>query len=383
MKSIQQNARIVKSYAACLILIFLLQATLLPAQSSVAGLRFNNQNVTSAKVNVLAPGNGGNKAEIKTGDKFISGTRLIIPANTIVLLQTAGGKQKLESVTKQVMEYTVDITTKGENHTVKGYGASLENTVNKVVGHDYKANNGRGTTAASHGTVFTFTDYTQGGKEQAKIKTDEGTISIIDARPVKINGVEEKKHARTITESVSNSQTAGDAEFTTTDKVIVYDSPEQALAAISKDINRNAVDEESADDLTALGDIYMEMEQYDKAIQPYRSAYQFYSAVYGLDDLTTLEIQLALADALISTEDENKQSEGEQLANHAMTLLEEELGYSQDDLNYVIEENDAVAEELICEDISDIYDLIGYGYDILGDEANSDSYYAKSDKGCE
>lgn len=383
MNTLEKNFRVSKKITFSISAISFLAGTMASAQSTVAGLRINNQNVPKASVNVLTPGNGNNKSEIKIGDKFISGTQLIIPPNTIVLLQTAGGKQMVQSLEKKVMVYTIDITAKGESHTVKGVGASIQNTVTKVVGHDYKVNNGRGSTAASHGTVFTFTDYTTAGKEQAKIKTDEGTISIIDARPVKIDGVEEQKHARKITESVTKQQTAGDAEFTTTDNVIKYASAKDALAAISRDIKNQAVDEASADDLTALADIYMEMEQYEKAIAPYRSAYLYYSNQYGDNDLTALDLKLALADALISSEIETNEDEGDALAVNALKQLKEELSYSQDDLSYVIEENDADAQDLICYDIIDIYDMIGYAYDVLGDEANSDVYYTKSDNGCE
>lgn len=383
MKSLKQNYCIT-NYCSLFIITCLLNSTLLNAQSSVLGLRLNNQTVASAKVNVFAPGNGGNRPEIKTGEQLISGTRLIIPPNTIVLLQSPGGKQKLQSLTGKAMEYTVEISGKGENHTVQGTGASIENTVNKLVGHDYKANNGRGSIASSHGTVFTFTDYTQGGKEQAKIKTDEGSISITDAQPVKINGTEQeqKKHSRAITQSVSKMQAAGDAEFTTTNKAIEYDSPEQAIEAISGDMNMKG-DDESADDLMALGDIFLEINQPDKAIQPYRSALKFYQTEYGEDDLTTLEAKLALADALLSTENEGYKSEANTLAAKAITLLEEVLADAQDDLSYVTEENDHDATALICDDIADMYELLGYGYDIAGDEAKSNEYYDKSDNGCE
>lgn len=376
--------KFIYSYSSIIVMSLIISSQL-SAQSSVIGLRVNNQNVNSAKVSVLIPGQGGNKGTLNVGDKLVSGTRLIIQANTIVLLQSAGGKQKIQSVSGKPIEYSVETNSKGENHTVKGNGAQLENTVNKIVGHSYKANNGRGSTASSHGTIFTFTDYSDNNKEAAKIKTDEGSITITDAVPVEVKGTpqNDNKRNREITQSVSKNQNAGDAEYTTSDQAIEYSSFEQALQAVSKDIDYENIDEETADDLTCIGDLYMDMNQPEKAVIPYQKAFDFYYNYYGNEDLTTLETQISLADALLNIPDDKTKADGHSLVSQALNTLQDELAMTLDDYNFMREEQDEEGLALICDDVIELYSLLGFAYDVEGSEAKSNEYYEKMEKGCE
>lgn len=356
------------------------------AQSTIIGLRFNNQTVTTVKLTIIPPGSGGNKSEAKVGDAIASGCKLIIPVNTIVLLQSPGGKQKLSSTTGKPFEYTLEITSKGENHVVQGVGAQIKSSVEKTVGYNYRVNNGKGTTAASKGTEFTFTDLSEGNDEKATITTTEGSIRIIDQVPCTINGepVKNNRKGGVTTKSVSETQTAGDAAFVSSDQPLDYGSLDAAIAYIKNEINGGETDpEDIADDLMCLGTLYMDMQQPDGAIKAFSQAAEIYESEYGSDDLTTIEARLNLADALASSGNAGNQSKGENIANEMINMLLENLSYDKEDLEYVKDENDEESAELICDDIIDTYSLLGWAYDIKGDTGKSDEYYDLMDKGCE
>lgn len=354
------------------------------AQSSVTGLRFNNQNVRSANVTIMPPGNGGSKPQISVGDRLQSGTRLIIPPNTIVVLQSPGGKQVCSSKTGNSMEYTVNITSNGENHTVRGAGAQVASTVNKTVGYNYRVNNGKGTTSAAKGTEFTFTDMSQGDNEKAIISTQEGTINIIDKIPVHIAGQSEptNKRGEPITKAVSHLQSAGEQQYTSSNSPVDYNDYSQAIQYISNEINAIEDDEERADNLLCLGDLYMDFEQPNNAIDPYHQAIQIFEYYYGEDDLDTIEAKLCLAEALAHS---GRIDDANSWLSHSYQLLQNLASYNVEDLQYLSELDyfdEDEAYDAICEELSDIYGLLGWAYEITGDTETSDQYYEAMDNAC-
>ncbi|HNP22901.1 MAG TPA: tetratricopeptide repeat protein [Panacibacter sp.] len=359
---------------------------ILYSQSSIIGLRFNNQSVTTAKLTVILPGNGGNRPEAKVGDQLPSGTKLIIPVNTIVLLQSPGGKQKISSSTNQPFSYTVEINGKGENHTIQGIGAQIQNSVTKAVGYNYKVNNGKGTTAASKGTEFTFTDLSEGKDEKATIKTTEGTIHIIDEVPCTINGqpVKNERKDEPVTKSVLRTQSAGDGEFTSSDEPLDYASLDAAVQYIQDEIND--ADTEPlvlADDLNCLGNLFMDAGRPADAVEAFSRAYDIYEEEYGPDDMPTLEARLYLAEALKATDEVANQSKGQKMAADMIDLLLEDLMFDKDDFQFAQQEDDEEAQQNICDDIIYTYELLGWAYDIAGNESQSDKYYDLMHKGCE
>jgi hypothetical protein len=357
------------------------------AQSSVVALRYNNQNIRSANVTIMPPGNGGSSPQINVGDQLQSGTRLIIPPNTIVILQSPGGKQVCSSTTGKSMEYTVSITPNGENHTVRGAGAQVASTVNKTVGYNYRVNNARGTTSSSRGTVFTFTDMSHGDNEKAIISTQEGSINIIDQVPVRIGGqaAPTNKRGEPVTKAVSRMQSQGDVQYTSNDNPVNYDDYSQAIQLITDEINAIEDLDERADNLLCLGDLYMDFEQPQNAIEPYHQAIQIFAYYYGEDDLDTIEAKISLADALAYS---GRVDDANNWLGHAYQLLQNLAQYNIDDLNYIneleyIDEDDDEAYDAICVELSDIYGLLGWAYEITGDTSTSDEYYDLMDSACD
>ena len=355
--------------------------------SAVVALRFNNQSTSRAKVNILPPGKGANKTEIAVSDKFGSGTKMIIPIGTVIVLRSPGGTQVVSNINKEKsIEYKVEFSDKGENHIVKGVGAQIENNVKKTLGYSYRNTNERGTTAATKGTEFTFTDLSDGENEKAKIITKEGSIKIIDQVPYYVNGkaIKNDRHGKLTTRSISKTQSAGENIYTSSDEPRENDTYESAINDIKNEIememqNGDVDPEDLAGDLMCLGDLYMVVKDPLNAIDAYRKASDYFTELYGEDDLYTIEANLSLAAAYLAA---GNAAESKEIINASIKFLEETLEDAEDDLKFVKEDDDAENEDIICEDISEIYGYLGWAYEIAGDDANKEKYYKLADEGC-
>ena len=355
--------------------------------SAVVALRFNNQSTSRAKVNILPPGKGANKTEIAVSDKFGSGTKMIIPIGTVIVLRSPGGTQVVSNINKEKsIEYKVEFSDKGENHIVKGVGAQIENNVKKTLGYSYRNTNERGTTAATKGTEFTFTDLSDGENEKAKIITKEGSIKIIDQVPYYVNGkaIKNDRHGKLTTRSISKTQSAGENIYTSSDEPRENDTYESAINDIKNEIememqNGDVDPEDLAGDLMCLGDLYMVNKEPLSAIDAYRKASNYFTEVYGEDDLYTIEANLSLAAAYLAA---GNAAESKEIINASIKFLEESLEDAEDDLKFVLEDDDAENEDIICEDISEIYGYLGWAYEIAEDDANKEKYYKLADEGC-
>ncbi|MCW5896792.1 MAG: tetratricopeptide repeat protein [Bacteroidetes bacterium] len=362
-----------------------LQPLMAQKHSEVTGLAFQGKTVRSARVTVLPPGNAGNKTEAAVGDRYVSGTRLTIPPNTIIQLKSPGGTQVVKSTIQgNAMQYTIEFTAKGENHVTKGLGAQIANTVHKAVGYNYRNTNEKGTTAASKGTRFTFTDYSDGKSKKAVISTEEGSIQIIDKVPIHIQGatLKPKRHGDELSKSNSVVQSAGQGAFTSSNAAVEYSNYQEAIAALQQELSDDAAPDELAEDYLGLGELFMEMERPLDAVPAFRYAMQYFETEYGSDDMSTLESALSLAEALLSTGNAKDEQEGSALLENSIQLLLEELEMQEDDLTFARQEDDGETVHLLCEDLVEVYAFLGWAYDVAGDEGKSTVYYTKSEKDC-
>lgn len=350
--------------------------------SRVMNLRVNNQPAGSANVDVFPPKGSGNPVKtLSKGMQVESGTKLIIPPKTAVQFESPGGTQNVFADKDNKIEYTVVFTEKGENHILSGEGASIINKVNpgKFVGYDYRNSNGKGTTCASKATEFSFTDLSDGKNEKAVIKTTEGAVHITDQRPVTVNGkpLKGKKEGEAGSKSVSVTQSAGSQEFVSSNVPVNYQSFEEAIAAISAEL-MNENEDDKADDLVCLGDLYMDAGQPAKAIAPFREAYEFYNSEYGEDEVETLNAQLSLAHAYV--EAGNKQK-GAELARNAIKILEEDMEGIKEDMQFVHGDEEVVA--LLCDDYVELAALCGWAYELLDEEEESAKFYKLAEQDCD
>ncbi|MAZ26251.1 MAG: hypothetical protein CL868_04120 [Cytophagaceae bacterium] len=351
----------------------------------VKGLRYNGQNVMTANATVIPPQDGSTMPQINVNDKLASGTRIIVPPHTMISLQSPAGNQLISSTSGKSMEYTVKMTDKGENHTVRGLGAQIKSTVTKSVSYNYRVNNGRGTTSAARGTEFTFTDMSQANHEEAIITTEEGAINIIDKMPVNIAGhTNTNERGEPLTKAVSQMQYANSGTYTSSDAYIEYDNLEDAVAQIVGEVYSIEDPEERADNLLFLGDLYMELEEYEKAIKPYQDAMEILEAYYGFEDLYTVDAVISFAQAIGHA---GIEKEADDLLNSVLEYLKALEESDIEDLQYIseleyLEDEDHEAYDIICGELMDVFGLLGWVYDIYGDTVTSDQYYKNMQQGC-
>ncbi len=382
MMNLLKQRSITNKLCAVAVAGLFLNTTCLNAQqvSKVVSLRYNNKPVETANVDVLPPKEqGANSKSLTKGASLRSGTKLVIPANTLVQLKSPGGTQNIRSSNLKSMEYTVVLTAKGENHIVSGDGASIINKVDprKFVGYDYRNSNGRGTTAASRATEFTFTDLSSGKNEKASISTNEGTVHITEQRKVTIQGVPVKNNSRgEIGKSVSTMQSAGSGEFISSDEPFDYRDYLEAINAISNELDSEDEDDQ-AEDLMCLGKLYIALEEPAKAIAHFKKAYEYFGSEYGEDATETLEAQLSLAEAYNLA---GNLKESSRLVEEALQILKEIIEDIEEDIEFVHDDEEAL--KLICDDIVEVAELCGWAYDIIGDTEESEEFYEQADKGC-
>jgi tetratricopeptide (TPR) repeat protein len=276
------------------------------------------------------------------------------------------------------LEYKVDFTEKGENHTVKGYGGQILNNVTKAVGYNYRNTNEKGTTAASKGTIFTFTDYSQ-AKEQAIITTKEGMIHIVDEIPVFVNGKALERHGNPTTKSVSVTQSAGQAQFVSSNNGVNYPNLNYAINTLLKEIENEEDPEDLADDYMCLGDLYMDLNKPQEAIENYQEAVELYEDELGEDDLDTIDAKLSLADAYFEA---NNKAKGNQLAYACIKILQTLLKEDEAELAYLNQIRDQNGAYTTCSEMVEICEYLADAFDLIGNDANSQYYTNKANSLC-
>lgn len=341
--------------------------------STITNIRSNNANATSVTLTV-----NGKNYTAQIGSTLNSGAKLIIPSNTVVLLKSPNGVQVCMAKSKP-MEYSVEFKGVVEKHVVKGNGASLQSIVNRGVGPNYRVTNGRGTTTASRTTEFTFTDQSEGNNNKASVLTTEGSVNIIDEVPVYVGGnpLTTKKRGEALTKSISISQSQGESEYFATDNPVSYDNYSDAIQDVYNDINYRNDPDDQANNYLCLGELYIDTDQPQEAIAPFRQAASIYNEYYGYDDISTIEANLSLAEALKAVDFYN--TEADTILYNIEEILLEYLSWDQEDLKFT---NDPEERELICEDITETNEFLGWLYDIKGDFDTSNNYYNDADNGC-
>ncbi|WP_323788225.1 tetratricopeptide repeat protein [Psychroserpens sp.] len=369
------RTKIIKPFVSILFYLFIAGFCSLNAQSSsvITNIRFNNANATKVTLTV-----NGKSYAAQIGSTLNSGTKLIIPSNTVVLLKSPNGVQVCMAKSKP-MEYSVEFKGGVEKHIVKGKGATIQSKVNRGVGPNYRVTNGRGTTTASRTTEFTFTDQSEGKNNKASVITTEGSVNIIDQVPVYVGGnpLTTKKRGTALTKSISISQSQGESEYFANDTPAEYDNYSDAIQDVYSDISDRNDPDDQANNYLCLGELYIDTDQPQEAIGPFRQAASIYNEYYGYDDMSTIEANLSLAEALKAVDSYN--SEGDSILYNIEVLLREYLSFDMEDLQYT---NDPEERELICEDVTEINEFLGWLYDIKGDITNSDYFYNQADNGC-
>ncbi|MFD1616061.1 hypothetical protein [Gelatiniphilus marinus] len=270
--------------------------------------------------------------------------------------------------------------------TVKGTVDHILKNVKQNVGF-YKAGNGY-TWGHADGTQFRV--QAAGQSKAVNIQTAEGRVVIIDQVPVIINqnattNIGGKKVGSQLNTTVRTTNTAGDSYSTHQKRdTIFYKTYEQAIDAFKKDTynkeqSGNAYFEELAENYSLIGELYMEIGQFEKAIIPLGKAVE-YMAMSDPEDIYILDTSLYLSEAMISTNITEYQNIGNTLAIDIINILIPELNEYISEYKYAIQYNDEDWAWDICYDLVDINEYLGWAYELLKNFKKSDFYYDWADE---
>lgn len=367
---------------ACLLIAFR-HATLAQQYSIVTGLGVNGKTANNAEVVVFNRGKAGTKTVLKLNDTLFSATQMIVPPKVVIKLQSTGGTQVIKSTSGQPIRYTVNFTQEGENHVVNGVGAQIENRVKKTLGYNYRNRNEKGTTAASKGTIFVFTDSSAKDTKKTSFHTSEGKIFILQKAVCTINNqkIENGRNGRPSTKSVVRLQGEGDAGYTVRDTICNYLNIGRALEYLKTAGWFDEFDpdpEEVADNRMCLGDLWMFSKSVPDAIDPYASAVRNYERLYGPGDLLTIEASLALAQAHKILKNEGR---ADDIVKICMENLYRQLDIELTNQQFLISKKNK-GSSLFCYKIGELYNLLALAYDIQGNKEESKKYYNKQRSAC-
>ena len=363
-------------------LVFFNVSSILAQVGTVNALYYNGQPKESLNLKFFGLKSGADKIiTVTKGFRLSSGDKIEIPAGCGIQFYSPRGWQNVFSTSGKPIIYSVKFKGNNEEHIINGKG-QIQNTVTVAgqLGASYKVGNGAGISASSKSTIYTFTNFED--NNQASLKTDEGQIEIIEEVTMQINDYSQKindngpksEKQKYPTKSISNTQTAGNAN-TFGGRKVVYNNFNDALNGLAQEINyqrqTNADPEELMDNYAALGELQMDLGNAANAIESFKGALYYCNLEYYEDEMESIEIQLYLAEAYM---DNGNQNESVGIVNRCLTLLQDNLKYDKEDLYYA--QDDQELRQLICEDILDIYDFLGWAYEIVGYTAESDQYYS-------
>lgn len=385
MKNHQINkpySKFLHHYFICF--IFLLFSTVSSAQFIIAGMQNNGQVVHIAKLTIHEPGQAPYTASVQynPSKQYPFGTT-ITTFDTAVSTTYKGQRQIIHpnSALKLIKEqYGI------KAQTVKGTVDHILKDVKQNVGF-YKAGNGY-TWAHAEGTQLRV--QAAGQSKKVNIETYEGRINIIDQVPVKINqtattNIGGKKVGSELNTTVRTSKTAGQA-YTSgqNSRTIVYQTYEEAIDAFVRDTynkeqSGTAYVEELAENYSLIGELYMEIGQFEKAIEPLGKAVEF-MAMSDPEDIYILDTSLYLCEAMISTNVPEYINIGNNLAVEIINILIPELNEYITEYKYAQQYQDDDWAWDLCYDLVDINEYLGWAYELLNNYDKADEFYDWADK---
>lgn len=365
-------------------LSFLLLSNLSSAQFTIAGMKYNGQTVTQANLTIHEPGKSPYTAAIQynPSKQYPMGT-------TITTFETAVSTMYNNQI--QIIHPNSALKLIKEKYglkaqTVKGTIDHIARDVKNNVGF-YKAGNGY-TWAHVEGTQFRV--QAVGNSKNVNISTHEGRVNIIDQVPVTINqqasmNIGGKKVGSQLNTTVRVTSTQGQSYSTgQSSKTFVYQTYEQAIDAFVRETNykeqtNTAYYEELAENYSLIGELYMEIGQFEKAIEPLGKAVDYMSRV-DPEDIYILDTSLYLCEAMINTDITEYINAGNELAVEIINILIPELNEYITEYKYALQYQDDDWAWDLCYDLVDINKYIGWAYELLENYDKSDEFYAWADE---
>lgn len=363
---------------------FFLITNLTSAQFQIVGMQYNGPSgwvtVTQAHLTISEPGKQPYTQNVQYdyAKQYASGTTFTTHENTSISIMYKGQTQVMypNSTLKVVIE-----SNGIKAQTLKGTVNHVLKDVKQKVGF-YKAGNGY-TWAHAEGTQFIV--QANGQSKNVKIQTSEGRVTIVDQVPVIINQSATTKiggkAGAELNTTVRTTNSAGQQAYVTNQgaKKIQYQTYGEAIEAFEqetlyKEQIGNAYVEELAENYSLIGELYMEIGEFDKAIEPLGKAFNYLSELDD-EDLYIIDIYLYYCEALLNSTDTHNRQYGDQLTNKIISILKSELDDYLMDYNYAYEDGDEEWAWDLCYDLVDINEYLGWAYELLDNYPEATEYY--------
>jgi len=345
-------------------------------QIRIAEVEFNGQSVSQVTISVAKPRERPASIPVKPQDAFPSGTIFQIPASTVVwLISTNNNRQRLGPGSK----HQATVSPKGESHQT--FVGQVTHYVTNLLNF-YKAS---GSTpkyqAAVGGTIFTVEAV---GKD-VKFNTTEGRVAVRSKVPLTISEAAkvERKKERELTTTQVTYLSEGDSEQLfnhNSSEQVTYATYAEAIAVYQQQLDQAFDDGVNAgylvDGYITLGALYLDNGEPEQAIDPLERAVQLLEEI-DPDDPFIAEDYLTLAEAYYYSDDE---AGGDESWNTAVDILEEEVPYYEEEYRYFLEEEDDDTAWSIGQDLADMYDTLGWAYELVEDYDQAEEYYQLLDE---
>ncbi len=313
--------------------------------------------------------------------QYPSGTTFITPDNTSISLFHKGQVQIMgENSSLKVVVLNNGMSAQ----TLSGQVRHVLSDVKNKVGY-YRAGNGY-TWAHAEGTNFVVAANSK--SKSVNIQTDEGRVVITDEVPVQIGQTAVTqgggRGARELKTVVRTENMAGQQYTTQTQaqpkKFMTY---AEAIEEFELETNRledsgQGYYEELADKFALIGELYMDIGEYDRAQEPLYKAMEYTDALDS-EDLYILDVMLYLAEACIYGTDAEIKKLGVEMVREFIGEGEEILNEYLVDYKYANEQGDADWAWDLCYDLVDLNEYLGWAHDLLGDEGKANFYYEWAD----
>lgn len=366
----------------------LLLANLTSAQFQIVGMQYNGPSgwvtATQAHLTISEPGKQPYTQNVQYdyAKQYASGTTFTTHENTSISIMYKGQTQVMypNSTLKVVIE-----SNGIKAQTLKGTVNHILKDVKQKVGF-YKAGNGY-TWAHAEGTQFIV--QASGQSKNVKIQTSEGRVTIVDQVPVVINQSATTKiggkAGAELNTTVRTTNSAGQQAYVTNQgsNKIQYQTYGEAIEAFEKEIrykeqSGNAYIEELAENYSLIGELYMEIGEFDRAIEPLGKAVEYLSALDD-EDLYIIDTSLFYSEALINSSISDNRTIGNNLVIQIINILTPVLNEYIAEYNFANEDGDEDWAWDLCYDLVDINEYLGWSYELLNNDAKANEFYNWAD----
>jgi tetratricopeptide (TPR) repeat protein len=268
--------------------------------------------------------------------------------------------------------------------TLSGQVRHVLSDVKNKVGY-YRAGNGY-TWAHAEGTNFVVAANSK--SKSVNIQTDEGRIIITDEVPVQIGqtaktkgGVRGARELKTVVRTENGAGQRYTTQAQTQPKK--FNTYAEAIAEFEAETNKleksgQGYDEELADKFALIGELYMDIGEYDRAQEPLYKA-MGYTAALDSEDLYILDVMLYLAEACIYGTDAKIQEAGVKMVREFIGEGEGILNEYLVDYKYANDQGDADWAWDLCYDLVDLNEYLGWAHDLLNQKDKAAYYYKEAD----